>query len=71
MSLDAARLKLNMTMLDLWVAYFALGGQRDARAMGAYVQGRTTASDSDHNVIVHALNETFNERDQDSPVPYR
>jgi hypothetical protein len=71
LSLDAARLMLNMTQFDLWVAYFALGGYRDAQALGAYVRGRTTTSDSAHNVIVHALNEVFAERGQDSPLTYR
>jgi hypothetical protein len=55
----------------LWVAYFALGGRCDSRALGAYLDGTGNTSDADHDVIAHALNETFVERGGDHPMPYR
>lgn len=56
--------------LDLWIAYFALGGVGDAPTLGAYLRGEARPSASDHDMIAHALNEMFAERDEDSPVPY-
>jgi hypothetical protein len=70
-ALDSARLELGLTLHDLWVAYFALGGCCDSRALGAYLDGTGTTTDADHDVIVHALNETFVDRGGNHPMPYR
>jgi hypothetical protein len=70
-ALDSARLELGLTLHELWVAYFALGGCCDSRALGAYLDGTGTTTDADHDVIVHALNETFVDRGRNHPVPYR
>jgi hypothetical protein len=70
--LDAARRQLGMTMLDLWIAYFALGGHHDARTLTAYLGGYgDTPTDSDHDIIVHALNESYQDRGENHPLPYR
>ena len=68
--LEAARQTLDITVLELWFTYFALGGSEDAYALAAYLDGQTTASTATHNTIVHALNQTFSERGENSPVPY-
>lgn len=68
--LEAARRSLALTVMDLWIAYFALGGMRDAHRLGSYLRGQDGTTDSDHDVIVHALNEMFSDRGQDSPIPY-
>jgi hypothetical protein len=36
-----------------------------------YVRGEHPVSDSDHNVIAHALDERFRERGHDHPLAYR
>ena len=70
--LDAARRQLELTMLDLWTAYFALGGHHDPATLTAYLAGEgDTAANSDHDIIVHALNESYLDRGQDHPLPYR
>jgi hypothetical protein len=69
--LETARLKLGISTLDLWWTYFALGGSGDANQLADYLAGTTTATTSVHNTIAHALNETFADRGQDSPVPYQ
>jgi len=69
-ALENARQTLGITTLDLWWIYFALGGSGDAYELADYLAGTTTATTAVHNTIVHALNETFSDRGQDSPVPY-
>jgi hypothetical protein len=71
LTLEAARQTLGITVLDLWWTYFALGGSGDAYTLAAYLDGDTTATTATHNTIALALNETFTERGQNSPVPYR
>ena len=70
--LEASRDMLDMSVIDLWWRFFALGGSIDAYQLSDYLAGRTGATDDVHDTIVHALNETFSERGHDySPVPYR
>ena len=70
-ALEVARLALRLPVLDLWIAYFALGGLGDASHLRQYLGGGAITTDHDHNLIVHALNEVYSERGRDSPVPYR
>ena len=69
--LEASREMLGLSVIDLWWRFFALGGSIDAYDLSGYLAGRTEATDNVHDTIVHALNETFNERGHDAPVPYR
>ena len=69
--LDIARRQLDLSYMDLWIDYFALGGILDVRGLTGYLQGDRPSSDTDHNVIVHALNERFRDRGQDNPITYR
>jgi hypothetical protein len=71
MTLESARQVLDLSVFELWVEYFALGGLSDAPTLDAYLRGDKSATDVDHNLIAQALNETFAERHQNSPVPYR
>lgn len=71
MTLESARQVLDLSVFELWVAYFALGGLSDAPTLDAYLRGDKSATELDHNLIAQALNETFAERHQDPPVPYR
>jgi hypothetical protein len=69
--LDAARQQLGLSYMDLWIDYFALGGRLDVRGLTAYLHGDHDTNTTDHNTIVHALNEQFRDRDLDNPVAYR
>ena len=69
--LDIARRQLDVTYMDLWIDYFALGGILDVAGLTGYLQGNRSNTDSDHDVIVHALNERFRDRGEDNPVKYR
>lgn len=70
-ALEAARVELGLTPHDLWINYFALGGRCDSRELGAYRGGSDATTDADHDVIAHALNETFVDRGRHHPMPYR
>jgi hypothetical protein len=69
--LDVARQQLGLSYMDLWVDYFALGGYLDVGGLTGYLHGDRPTNTTDHNTIVHALNEVFRDRGQDNPVAYR
>jgi hypothetical protein len=70
--LDAGMRRLGLSVLDLWIDYIALGGNLDIDRLNEIVAGSTdTASDVDHDMIAHALNERFRDLGQDSPIAYR
>jgi hypothetical protein len=71
MTLNTARQQLGLSVLDLWIAYFAIGGLSDAPTLESYLHGQSTAPNTEHNLIAHALNERFSELNMDTPVPYR
>ena len=74
--LDEARLDLGLSLTDLWLAYFTLGGTKTPTELGSYLAAgdepdRAPTTDADHDAVVHALNEAFADRGEDHPVPYR
>lgn len=68
--LERARRDVDMTMDDLWMRYFALGGMSSALEIEAYLLGALLAPRHDHDVLAVALNERFSELGGDHPVPY-
>ena len=68
---DAARLRLGLSPMDLWIEYFALGGVLDAEDLGAYLRGDRDVGDTDHDIISHALNEQLRDQGQNDPLAYR
>jgi hypothetical protein len=68
---DAARRELGLSVLDLWIRYFALGGSLDATAVGVYLEGGTSIGDNEHDVLAHALNEAYTAQGQNHPLAYR
>jgi hypothetical protein len=69
--LDVARQQLGLSYMDLWVHYFALGGYLDVGGLTDHLHGDRSTTTTEHNTIVHALNEVFRDRGQDNPVAYR
>lgn len=70
-ALRAARDLLEMPLLDLWIAYFSIGGNLDAAQLRSYLDsGHPPIPTGDHDAIVHALNETFADRGHDHPLRY-
>jgi hypothetical protein len=68
--LNTARLDAHLTHAELWLRYFELGGMSSATEVEAYLYGALQATDHDHDIIAHALNERFVELGGDHPVPY-
>ena len=69
--LGTALAHLGMSPRDLWIRYFAVGGNGSLSDVAAWLDGRAEPSDKDHDLMAHALNEEFAARDQNHPVGYR
>lgn len=68
--LDRSRRDAGLTHGELWLRYFELGGMSTALEVEAFCYGALRASDHDHDVVAHALNERFAELGGDHPVAY-
>ena len=68
--LERARRNVGMSVDDLWMRYFALGGMGTALELEAYLLGALRVTSHDHDVLAVALNERFSELGGDHPVPY-
>ena len=67
--LEAARLELDLSVFELWIAYVSFGGSRDAFAIKAYLAGSSDAiSVSDVAILEEALNELFGDLGLHSPL---
>ncbi|CAN5289432.1 hypothetical protein BH23ACT9_BH23ACT9_06360 [soil metagenome] len=69
-SLDQARRETRLSIDDLWLRYFALGGMGTALEVEAYLFNALVPPSHDHDVLAVALNERFAELGGDHPVPY-
>ena len=68
--LEKARRNVGLSVADLWVRYFALGGMRTELEIEAYLYGALVATTHDRDVLAVALNERFAELGGDHPIPY-
>lgn len=68
--LEQARRDVDMSVDDLWMRYFALGGMSTALEIEAYLLGALLPANHERDVIAVALNERFSELGGDHPVPY-
>ena len=68
--LEQARREVGLSIADLWMRYFTLGGMSTALEMEAILYGALIGNDHNRDVIAVALNERFAELGGDHPVPY-
>ena len=68
--LNVARIDAGLSVGELWLRYFGLGGMSTRVELEAHLFGALVASDHDHDLIAHALNERFVELGGNHPVPY-
>lgn len=61
-------MKAQMSLSDLWLAYFALGGETQPEQFRNYLADGTGSIEYD--IVAQALNERFLENGGDHPVPY-
>ncbi len=69
--IGAALSQLGLGIRDLWIGYFAIGGNGSLADVTRWVDGTAHPTDEDHDLMAHALNEEFADRDLDRPVGYR
>ena len=73
---DATALRVGLeasglSVIELWIRYFGLGGTRTPSDLRSYLDGRDTVMTmGQHDIIVHALNERLVEVDPERAVPY-
>jgi hypothetical protein len=68
--LDLARKKIGLSIDQLWIRYFEIGGKADPLEFEAILRGLIKPEAYQFNVIVHALNEWHLERGEDHPIGY-
>jgi len=55
--IQAARLRADLSVQDLWLAYVALGGRGDAFDVDGYLQGMVPLDTFEQDVLAQAVNE--------------
>lgn len=68
--LQRARHEVGLTIAELWLRYFTLGGMNSPIELDAILHGALSPSDFDYDIVAHAINERFLELGGDHPVPY-
>jgi hypothetical protein len=68
--LEQARREVGLSVADLWMRYFALGGMSTALEIEAILYGALIADLHDGDMLAVALNERYSELGGDHPVPY-
>lgn len=68
--LEQARRDLGLSVDDLWLRYFALGGMNAALEVEAILFGALVSDDHNRDIIAVALNERFSELGGDHPIRY-
>ncbi|MBV9820395.1 MAG: hypothetical protein JOZ07_18860 [Solirubrobacterales bacterium] len=61
---------LELSLDELWVDYFTLGGSLLPAEIQAFLAGEHPLGDHDHDLLVQALNERFLDHDGDHPLDY-
>jgi hypothetical protein len=57
--MDAARVRAQLSVQDLWLRYLALGGVNDAFDVDGYLQGLVPLDAFQQDVLAQALNEAL------------
>ena len=68
--LNRARQDAGLTLSEMWLRYFALGGMASPDELEMYLHGALDPTAHEHNLLAHTINERFMERGEDHPVPY-
>ena len=68
--LELARREIGLSIADLWMRYFALGGMSTALELEAILYNALVADVHERDVLTVAINERFAEMGGDHPIPY-
>jgi len=69
--LELYRREAGLSLSELWLRYFELGGMSTALELEAYLYSALIPTAHDHDLVAHALNERFVELGGNHPVPYQ
>jgi hypothetical protein len=67
--MDAARVRAELTVQDLWLRYVALGGTGDAFDIDGYLQGLVPLETFQQDVLAQALNEALTDLHRSYLIP--
>jgi hypothetical protein len=67
--MDAARVRAELTVQDLWLRYVALGGTDDAFDLDGYLQGLVSLDTFQQDVLAQALNEALEDGYRSYRIP--
>ena len=67
--MDAARIRAELTVQDLWLRYIALGGTGDAFDLDGYLQGLTPLDGFQQDVLAQSLNEALDDLYRTHRIP--
>ncbi len=67
--MDAARVRAELTVQDLWLRYLALGGTCDAFDLDGYLQGLVPLETFQQDVLAQALNEALEDGYRSYRIP--
>ena len=67
--MDAARVRAELTVQDLWLRYVALGGTGDAFDLDGYLQGLVPLETFQQDVLAQALNEALEDGYRSYRIP--
>jgi hypothetical protein len=67
--MDAARVRAQLTVQDLWLRYLALGGTGDAFDLDGYLQGLVPLDTFQQDVLAQTLNEALRELYESFCIP--
>jgi hypothetical protein len=68
--LDLTRRRLGLSVADLWLRYFALGGMRSRLEVEAFLGGAPHPDAHNRALLVTALNERSQELGERARLPY-
>ena len=68
--LETARHRSGYSVIELWIAYFAIGGRGSVADLQAVLAGRAQPARRDHDRLAQALNERLADLDVGHLVPY-
>jgi hypothetical protein len=69
-ALERARQEVDLSISELWIRYFAVGGTSAPLEIEAFLYGALVPEPPDRDMLAVALNERFSELGRDHPIPY-
>src|SRR3712207_5678535 len=67
--MNAARIRAELTVQDLWLRYLALGGTGDAFDLDGYLQGLVPLDGFQQDVLAQTLNEALDDSYRSYRIP--